>query len=91
MARLPTMLRAIMGADLNISVAAKKLGIGRPALSNVLNGNAELSLELAAKIEDVFNYSGLALLQEQTQQKWHEYRKTTGSTILPVFKNGEIA
>lgn len=69
----------------NVTEAAQRLRIGRPALSNVLNGNAELSLELAIRIEDVFQYSAAALLHYQVDQKIAEYRATTGSVILPVF------
>jgi len=31
--------------------AAKRLGVGRPALSNLLNGKAALSTEMAARLE----------------------------------------
>ena len=67
-----------------ITVAANMLRIGRPALSNVLNGNAELSVELAARIEDVFRYSALDLLYKQAEAKLNEYRDGTGSAILPT-------
>lgn len=87
MAGLPTILRSIVLAEgRNVSEAAKILRIGRPALSKVLNGNADLSVELAAKIEDVFRYSALDLLQRQATQKLNEYRRTTGSVILPVLR-----
>ena len=32
--------------------AAKKLGVGRPALSNLLNGNASLSHNMAVRLEN---------------------------------------
>lgn len=84
---LPTILRAIVlgNGTRTVSRAATMLRIGRPALSRVLNGNAELSVELAARIEDVFRYSALALLQHQAARKLAEYRKTVGSEILPVW------
>src|SRR6266699_954469 len=44
-----------------ITEAAKMLGIGRPALSFVLNGRADLSIELAYNIERVFKYDALDL------------------------------
>ena len=90
---LPTILRSIIlgqrgfsagHSHLTVSEAAITLGIGRPALAKVLNGHADLSLELAVKIEDVFRYSALALLQHQAARKLAEYRRTIGSTILPI-------
>ena len=48
------------------------LKISRPALSDVLNGKAELSMQLAKKIEVVFRYDGLALMEMQLQDKWGE-------------------
>jgi plasmid maintenance system antidote protein VapI len=83
---MPSILRGIIlqsGRE-TVTDAARLLRIGRPALSNVLNGNAELSVELAAKIEDVYRYSALALLQYQAARKLREYRETVGSEILPV-------
>jgi len=65
--------------------AAELLKIGRPALSNVLNGNADLSVSLAAKIEDVFAYKAEALLIYQTKYQLLKYRQETVSEILPVF------
>jgi addiction module HigA family antidote len=39
---------------LTVSAAAKILGVGRPALSNLLNGKANLSPEMALRIEKAF-------------------------------------
>jgi len=60
-----------------ITEAAKMLGIGRPALSFVLNGHADLSIELAYNIERVFRYDALDLLLRQTRIKLEAYRKST--------------
>lgn len=83
---MPTVLRGIVlqSGRYSVTDAAAMLSIGRPALSNVLNGNADLSVELAAKIEDRFRYSALALLQYQAARKLRKYRETVGSVILPV-------
>ena len=37
-----------------MTVAADLLGVGRPALSNLLNGHAALSAEMALRIEKAF-------------------------------------
>jgi antitoxin HigA-1 len=39
---------------LSVSEAADILGVGRPALSNLLNGHAGLSAEMALRIEKAF-------------------------------------
>ena len=38
---------------LSVTAAAKVLGVSRPALSNLLNQNADLSGEMAVRIEKV--------------------------------------
>lgn len=73
-------LRAIIlngNRPLTITDAARALNIGRPALSNLLNGKSDLSLELAVKIEEVFRYSALNLLTRQIEFKLEEYIKRT--------------
>lgn len=53
------------GRKFSISFAARVLRIGRPALSNVLNGKAALSIPLATRIEEYFKYDREALLNMQ--------------------------
>ena len=48
-----------------VKEAAKLLGVGRPALSNLLNGNADLSPEMAARLEKVFGADQQDLLKKQ--------------------------
>src|SRR6266404_6069216 len=77
--QLTIILRAIiLGSpeERTIANAAKMLRIGRPALSFVLNGRADLSIELAYNIERVFRYDALDLLLRQTRIKLEEYQKS---------------
>lgn len=53
---------------LSVTEAAEKIGIGRPALSNVLNGNAALSIELALKLEKLFGVDARRMLIEQLDE-----------------------
>lgn len=55
--------------DLGLSVtdAARLLGVGRPALSAVLNGRASLSPEMALRLEKAFGISMDLLLKMQLQ------------------------
>jgi addiction module HigA family antidote len=57
--------QTVLPADLSVTAAAKTLGVGRPALSNLLNGNASLSSEMATRIEKAFGASSEALLKMQ--------------------------
>ena len=53
----------MLPAGLSVKAAAKFLGVGRPALSNPLNGKAALSPGMALRIEKAFGASQEELLQ----------------------------
>jgi addiction module HigA family antidote len=57
----------VLPAGLSVKDAAKLLGVGRPALSNLLNGKAALSSEMALRMEKVFGASQQELLQMQAK------------------------
>jgi len=57
--------REVLPAGLTVTAAAKTLGVGRPALSNLLNGNASLSPEMALRFERAFGASSEDLLKVQ--------------------------
>ncbi len=50
---------------LSVTEAAKLLGVGRPTLSNLLNGNASLSADMAVRFEKSFGVKREMLLQIQ--------------------------
>src|SRR5258708_6015418 len=75
----------VLPRNMTVAKLAKTLRIGRPALSNVLNGNAALSVQLAAKIEDVFRFKAEALLKYQVEWDLWAYRLIIGSVISPVM------
>ena len=52
---------------MSVTEAAKRLGVGRPALSNLLNGNASLSAEMAVRLERAFGADREKLLDMQAQ------------------------
>ena len=54
---------------LNVTQAAEILGVRRATLSDLLNGNAALSPEMALRIEKAFGVSMDMLLQ---MQAWHD-------------------
>ena len=54
---------------LNVTQAAEILGVRRATLSDLLNGNAALSPEMALRIETAFDVSMDMLLK---MQAWHD-------------------
>ena len=65
--RVSVALKAVILIDAGDTVtrAAERLGVGRPALSNVLNGTSELSPEMSARIDRVYECYTSHLLQAQ--------------------------
>lgn len=57
----------VIPPEVSVSEAARRLGVSRPALSNLLNGNATLSREMAQKLERVFGANANDLLQRQAE------------------------
>jgi addiction module HigA family antidote len=44
----------VFPAGMSVTKAAELIGVGRPALSNFLNGKASLSTDMATRIEKAF-------------------------------------
>src|SRR6267378_2283544 len=54
-------------SGLSVKAAAQLLGVGRPALSNLLNGKAALSPEMALRLAKTFGASQKELLRMQAE------------------------
>jgi len=72
----------VIPAQMTVKEAAKLLGVGRPALSNLLNGNAALSPEMAARLEKAFGVNAQELLKLQAQ--FDQFQQRTIAPKLPV-------
>jgi addiction module HigA family antidote len=57
----------VIPAGMSVTKAAQQIGVGRPALSNLLNGNAALSTDMAARLEKAFKYPRKDLLEMQAR------------------------
>nr|WKF56699.1 hypothetical protein HUO10_001160 [Paraburkholderia busanensis] len=57
----------IIPQGMSVTKAAQLMGVGRPALSNLLNGNAALSGEMATRLEKAFNFPLKDLMEMQAQ------------------------
>jgi len=63
-----TRIRAeVIPPGMSVTKAAQLIGVGRPALSNLLNGNAALSADMAARLEKAFNYPLKDLMEIQAR------------------------
>lgn len=71
---------------LSVTRAAEILGVGRPALSAVLNGRAGLSPEMAIRVEKAFGVSMDLLLKMQLQFDIARARRTARSIKVRRFK-----
>jgi len=62
-------IEALEELGLSVTTAAKILGVRRATLSDLLNGNASLSPEMAMRVEKAFGLSMDMLLR---MQAWHD-------------------
>ena len=62
----------IIPENMSVKDAAEILGVGRPALSNLLNGNSSLSTEMILRLEKSFGASKEKLLSLQTEYVQYE-------------------
>ncbi len=72
--------------DLTVGTAAEHLGVARPTLSHLLNGKADLSAEMALRIEQVFGIRMKTLLAIQSAYDEAQVRQRTPKLRLKPFK-----
>lgn len=65
--------------NLTVTEAAKVLGVGRPALSAVINGKAGISPEMAIRLEQAFGSTADTWLAMQTAYDLAQARLNSGS------------
>lgn len=57
----------VIPQGMSVTKAAQLIGVGRPALSNFLNGKAALSADMAARLEKAFKYPLKDLMEMQAR------------------------
>ena len=67
--------RSVLPDDLSVTAAANALGVGRPALSNLLNERASLSPEMALRLEKAFGIKMDTLLRMQARYDAYHMRQ----------------
>ena len=74
---------------MTVTEAARRLGVGRPALSNLLNGRAALSQDMAVRLEGTFGADRARLLELQAaadrDRRSVEDRAVAVGTYAPSF------
>ena len=70
---------------LSVTAAARALGVTRPALSNLLNGKASLSSEMAIRIEKAFGPRMEHLMRMQLAYDLAAARHTADRIDVPRF------
>ena len=71
---------------ITVTTAAKALGVTRPALSALLNGRANLSPDMALRIEKVFGVPMDTLMRMQNSHDIANARKREGEIKLARFE-----
>ena len=66
--------RSVLPDGMSVTAAAEVLGVGRPALSNLLNEKASLSPEMALRVEKAFGVRMDTLLRMQTRYDTYRMR-----------------
>ena len=72
--------------NLTVTAAARVLGVSRPAISNLLNGHADLSGEMAMRIEKAFGVNMDTLLRMQTAFEIAETRQRESEIRVKKYK-----
>lgn len=83
--------RSVLPDTLSITDAAKALGVGRPALSNLLNENASLSPEMALRVEKAFGVKMDTLLRMQARYDAYKMRSRAHEIGVKKFAGSERA
>jgi antitoxin HigA-1 len=71
---------------LSVSAAAEALGVRRATLSDLLNGNASLSAEMALRIEKAFGVKMETLLNMQAWYDAHAMRQRAGEIDVKRYE-----
>lgn len=71
---------------LSVSEAAEALGVRRATLSDLVNGHAGLSAEMALRIEKAFSISMETLLRMQALFDAHAMRQREAEIDVPRFR-----
>ena len=75
--------RSVLPDELSVTEAAASLGVGRPALSSLLNERASLSPEMALRVEKAFGVRMDTLLKMQARYDAYNMRQREDEIDVP--------
>lgn len=79
----------VLPKGMSVTKAAEQIGVSRPTLSNLLNGNAALSPDMAIRLEAAFGVSRSELMEMQARydeaQTKGQAAPATAQTYVPPF------
>lgn len=78
--------RSVLPDGLTVTAAARTLGVGRPALSNLLNEKASLTPEMALRVEKAFGVKMETLLRIQTRYDAWQMRRRENEIVVSRYK-----
>jgi addiction module HigA family antidote len=81
----------VEAAGLTVTAAARALRVSRPALSSLLNGKADLSGEMALRIEKAFGVRMDTLMRMQSAYDIAQTRKTARKLRIPRLRLSSAA
>lgn len=76
---------------IGVNEAARLLGVARPHLSHVLNGNRPLSVELAVKMEAAFGFKADVLVRMQANHELAQARMNAETITASVTRYQPVA
>ena len=76
---------------LTVTAAARILGVSRPAISNLLNGHAVLSAEMAMRIEKAFGVNMDTLMRMQLSYDIALTRRHEKQINVKRFNGADVA
>jgi len=86
-------IREICLEPLNVTVteAARKLGVTRKALSELLNGKTGISTEMALRLAKAFNTTPESwLTQQMNYDLWEAQQKKENIEVEPLWKGKKV-
>lgn len=81
---------SVLPENLSVKDAAEMLGVGRPALSNLLNENAALSPEMALRVEKAFGVKSEELLARQAEHDEFKMRSQEKSIAVRTYARSAV-
>ena len=75
----------VIPPGMSVTDAAKRLGVSRPALSNLLNGRCSLSPRMAVRLEKTFGFDRQRLLDLQAVDEQQALQEQEKLIAVPTF------